>query len=211
MATVTHEDIGVHANNPTLEVIGSARSMRHLKPTPVPMELLRTLVWAGTRAPNPLNAQPWHFLIVTDRAIISTLGEAVASALAARAASRPSGRANSRSGAHLSQTLATVPALIVVGAELSYPPEKPDEFYAWACVFPASQNILLAARALGLGAAFTTYHHFAPEVFARELAIPSHVHIGTVIPVGWPDRPFGPVRRRPIEDVIHYDRWAPQR
>jgi nitroreductase len=192
----------------TLEVIATCRSMRYLKPTPVPMELLRTLVWAGTRAPSPLNAQPWHFVVVTDRAVITTLGGAVSEALAARAAARPSGRPNSQSGAHLSQSLSSVPALIVVGAELSYPPEDPDEFYAWACVFPASQNILLAARSLGLGAAFTTYHHFAPETFARELAIPDQVRIGTVIPVGWPDRPFGPVRRRPIDEVIHYDRWT---
>lgn len=207
----TGDQAGVPASDrggaSVLEVLGTSRSMRFLKSTPVPDELLRTLIWAGTRAPNPLNAQPWHFLVVTDPEKIQTLGEAVADGLQQRAERTSGGKPNSSSGAHLAATLPKVPALIVVGAELSYPPEDPDEFYAWACIFPAAQNILIAARALGLGAAFTTYHHFAPEAFARELEIPDHLRVGAVIPVGWPDRPFGPVRRRPIDEVLHYNRW----
>jgi nitroreductase len=196
-----------HATPSALEVIGSARSMRYLRSDPVPDDLLEKLVWAGTRAPSPVNTQPWHFVVVRDRERIRRLARAVAEGLAARQAARADGRPPSSSGAHLSATLAEVPALIVVAAELSYPREEPEELYAWACVFPASQNILLAARALGLGAAFTTYHHFAEQAFRDELAIPDEVRIGTVIPVGWPDRSFGPVRRRPVADVIHHDVW----
>ncbi|MGW8936799.1 nitroreductase family protein [Gordonia terrae] len=190
-----------------LEVIGSARSMRYLKPDPVPMEMLKTLVWAGTRAPSPVNSQPWHFVIVTDPAVIGRLGAAVVAGLTEYAQANPSDQPVSKSGAHLAATVGQVPAMIVVGAELSFPPEDPDELYAWACVFPASQNILLAARALGLGAAFTTYHHFAPDSFRDELNLPAELRVGTVIPVGWPGRAFGPVRRRPVDDVIHIDRW----
>lgn len=190
-----------------LQVMGSARSMRYLKSDPVSSDLLDKLVWAGTRAPSPVNSQPWHFIVIMDRAVIGRLAQAVAEGIETVTSTRPSGQPNSRGGAHLTRTLGEVPAMIVVTAELSYPQHDPDELYALACIFPASQNILLAARALGLGAAFTTYHHFAPQAFRQELGIPDEVLIGTVIPIGWPDREFGPVRRRLVEDVTHHNQW----
>jgi nitroreductase len=190
-----------------LDIIGSCRAMRYLKPDPVPDDLIRMLVWAATRAPSPKNTQPWHFVVVDDRAVIKTIGNDVAAVMAKRAAARTE-HPISTSGAHLAASLADVPVLIVVTAGLSYPPEAPEERYVWSAVYPASQNIILAARALGLGAAFTTLHHFAPETFRSNLGIPDEIRIGTVIPVGWPARSFGPVRRKPIDEVISRNHWA---
>jgi nitroreductase len=76
-----------------------------------------------------------------------------------------------------------------------------------ASILPGVENLLLAARALGLGACLTTWHLLAEDELKEILGIPRDVHTFAVIPVGWPLRPFGPVRRRPVEEAIHRDRW----
>ena len=76
-----------------------------------------------------------------------------------------------------------------------------------ASIYPAVQNLLLAARALGLGANITTWHMFLEHEWKRVLGIPRGVHTYAVIPVGWPRGRFGPVTRRPAREAIHWDRW----
>jgi len=76
-----------------------------------------------------------------------------------------------------------------------------------ASIYPAVQNLLLAARALGLGANITTWHMFLEHEWKKELGIPRDVHTYAVIPVGWPRGRFGPVTRRPAREAIHWDRW----
>lgn len=76
-----------------------------------------------------------------------------------------------------------------------------------ASIFPGVENLLLAARAHGLGACLTTWHLLAENEVKEILAIPRDVDTFAVIPIGWPLRSHGPVRRGPIEDVIHRDRW----
>jgi nitroreductase len=74
--------------------------------------------------------------------------------------------------------------------------------------YPAVQNLLLAARALGLGAVLTTPHLFVPGVFEKILAIPSDFTLYAVVPVGYPMGKFGPVTRPDAKDVIHWDRFG---
>ena len=76
-----------------------------------------------------------------------------------------------------------------------------------ASIYPAVQNLLLAARALGLGANITTWHMFLEHEWKRELGIPRDVNTYAVVPVGWPRGRFGPVTRRPAAEAIHWDRW----
>lgn len=76
-----------------------------------------------------------------------------------------------------------------------------------ASVYPAVQNILLTARALGLGATLTTLHLALESDFKRALGIPRRVRTFAILPVGYPLGRFGPVRRRPVEQVIHWERW----
>ena len=76
-----------------------------------------------------------------------------------------------------------------------------------AAFYPAVQNLLLAARAHGLAACLTLWHLFAEDDLKRELGIPDHVKTWALIPIGWPLRRFGPVRRRPVDEVIHRERW----
>jgi len=76
-----------------------------------------------------------------------------------------------------------------------------------ASIYPGVQNLLLAARSLGLAANMTTWHLMAEGEVKEILGIPSRIHTYSLIPVGWPIGSFGPVRRRPVDEVIHHDRW----
>ncbi|MFF7336687.1 nitroreductase family protein [Streptomyces sp. NPDC008163] len=76
-----------------------------------------------------------------------------------------------------------------------------------SCVYPGVQNILLAARALGLAANITIWHLMLEQEWKDALGIPSDMHTFAAIPVGRPQGNFGPVRRRPVADVVHRDRW----
>ncbi len=77
----------------------------------------------------------------------------------------------------------------------------------YSAVFAAAQNLVVAARALGLGAAFTTLHGVAEQQFREILGIPAERFLGVTIPLGWPAGPVGPVSRKPLEEVVHHDRW----
>ena len=76
-----------------------------------------------------------------------------------------------------------------------------------ASFYPAAENLLLAARAHGLAACFTSWHLLAEEEFKRVMDIPTEVRTWAVIPIGYPLRRFGPVNRCPVDEVIHWDRW----
>jgi nitroreductase len=76
-----------------------------------------------------------------------------------------------------------------------------------ASIYPGLQNLLLAARALGLGATLTTWHIMFEQEVKHILGVPGHVNTYAIVPVGYPRGKFGPVSRRPIGDAIHWERW----
>ncbi len=195
-----------------LELMGTCRAIRHLAPDPIPKATLERLVWAATRASNPANSQAWAFVVVTDparKARLATDVQAAMEPVLARRDAMPAGpeRRMMDGAAHLVAGFATVPALIVVAARNVYPPGAPDERFVWSAIYPAAQNLVLAARAMGLGAAFTTLHMVCEERFRSELRIPDDVYLGATIAVGRPLAPFGPVRRKPLEEVLFWERW----
>lgn len=192
--------------------MGSCRAMRYFRDEPVSDELIDKLIWAATRAPSPGNSQHYGFVVVRDRTTLAAVGKAITTALEPVAAAPPPdepwAQAMITGTLDLAADLTSVPALIVVGGPSAYPPGRPIESFVWSALYPAVQNLLVAARALGLGTTLTTWHLLAGPTLRDHLAIPEDVHLGAVIPVGWPAREFGPVRRRPIEEFIHRERWA---
>jgi nitroreductase len=196
---------------PAMETIGTARAMRRLRADPVPDELVRALVWAGTRAASPNNTQLWRFVIVRDadqKAAISAALERFVGWIDSLGAPADDRDAQIRAEArHLVANVASAPVLLFVCGVHAYPERGPDLRYLWSAVNTASQNILVAARSLGLGATLTMMQVGNEQGVREVLGLPDDVHIGTMIPVGWPDRPFGPARRLPLGDVIHHDRW----
>jgi nitroreductase len=189
----------------------TCRAIRYLKPDPLPRELLERLVHYATRASNPGNSQLWSFVILQDAAKKQRIADAVAKVMRPAMQSRESGTGTQKrmyEGAlHLVESLARVPAIVFVCAKNGYPPVNPNIGFVWSAVYPASQNLILAARGLGLGTTFTTFHMVAEPVVRETLGLPDDVLIGTTLCVGFPDRPFGPVSRKPVREVIHWDGW----
>lgn len=194
------------------EAMGTARAIRYLKPDPVDPELIEKLIWAATRASSPGNSQGWDFVVITDPDAKARIGGAVDDAMAGIFREPPPDADRSvrlmLTGARaLAAGLATAPVLILVCGRMVYPPGNPDEMLVWSACYPAAQNLIVAARALGLGATFTTFQRRAEQVVRGTLGIPDDVRMAALIPVGWPDREHGPVNRKPVEEVIHWDRW----
>jgi nitroreductase len=110
--------------------------------------------------------------------------------------------------AHLGRVMADVPLHIAVCSKVEFPRADPDPMlYVWSTLYPAAQNILLAARALGLGACLTTWQSHCGPLIRGTLGIPEDVHIACYLAIGWPTAKFGPVVRRPIEQHIHRNGW----
>lgn len=203
-----------------LEVMGTARSMRWLKEDPVPPDMVDRVIWAGTRASSPNNTQGWDFVVVTSVELKRAMKDAI---IGARPAVGPTEadeqgpsrqlpvdatERRTRSGSrHLVETLDRVPVIILVCGSNTYPSRAPVIEWAYSAMYAAAQNMLVAARALGLGAAFTTYHQQAQPEIRAMLGVPEDRLIGVTMPLGWPDRAFGPVKRRPLADVVHRDKW----
>jgi nitroreductase len=193
-----------------LEAIGTARAMRYFLPEPVPNSLVEKVIWAGTQASSANNCQPWDFIVVQAadvRARLGTLFAPLAAREAAQSVQEPTARRTVAGAMNLLATMSEVPVLIFVCGQNSYPPEAPDPTFMYSAVYAAAQNMVVAARALGLGAVYTTFHRFAEPAVRTILAIPDDRFIAVTMPLGWPARPFGPLTRRPIKDVAHYDQW----
>jgi nitroreductase len=103
--------------------------------------------------------------------------------------------------------LSEAPVLIFVCGNNVYPANGPQEHMMYSAVFGAAQNLMVAARALGLGAAYTTFQLASETDIKARLGIPSDTKVCVTIPVGWPARRFGPLTRKPVEEVVHYDGW----
>lgn len=195
-----------------LEAIRTCRAMRHFRPDPVSPDLLRRLLEAATCAPSPGNSQGWDFVVVSEegrrRQLAAILRDGVRPLLPPVPESGDASRRRLLASAHhLLDHALEVPVWILVCGRPVYPASAPSPDWIGAAVYPAAQNLLLAARGLGLGATFTTWHMPSEPAVRALLGLPDDARIVVTIPVGWPDRPFGPVRRRPLADVVHWESW----
>jgi len=202
-------------NSDLFEIMATTRSMRRLKPDPVPPELIRKILDAGVCAPSGGNMQRWRFLVVRDPGIKRTVGayykrawdEVVSPRY--RTGEPAPGTSPERfqrmldAAQYLADHIHEAPVWIVPCMGGGTPTRT-----SGSSVYPAVQNMLLAARALGLGATLTTlYLQFEKEVEAA-LGLPADVHSYALLPIGYPIGRFGPVRRAPLADVVYEDRWG---
>ena len=193
------------------EAMGSCRAIRYLKSEDVPDSLITKVVTAATWAPSPGNSQGRDFIIVTDKKKIQQIANSIEESMSDRVASmqRPD-RAHKLmldGTEYLLKTLKDCPVLIFVCGKPIYPHESPRESFVWSSIYPAAQNLIVAARAVGLGTVFTTFQGVAEPTIRKALGIPDDVLIGCMIPMGWPDRKFGPLNREPYENVAHHNSW----
>ena len=199
------------------EVINTTRAMRRLKPDPVPDELIWKVLEAAIRAPSGGNRQPWRFLVVTDAEKKAKIGEwyldgwkkmyGPATAGTSMEGDSPFAR-TLRSADHLANNIKDVPVLVFPIVESG---GVAGVSGAGANIFPAVQNLMLAARAEGLGTTLTTLHR-THEAETRELlGVPDGFETMAMIPMGWPKGKFGAGPRRPVEEVTYWDSWGETR
>jgi len=208
-------------------VVETQRALRRFRPDPVPDAAIRRILAAATRAPSARGAEPWFFVVVRDertRAAIGARYRAAWEVAELRAASsdadrdvrdRPHYARMMRAARSLALHFAAAPVLIVCcldHAQLG-PLAGPDctlrsPLAAYASIFPAVQNLLLAARALGLGTTLTTLHRAFEPALKAILDIPAAVEAVALVPLGYPIDRHGPTRRKPVEEVAFLDRWG---
>jgi nitroreductase len=196
---------------PLLEGIRTTRAIRRLKPDPVPPELIRKVCEAGTFAPSGGNRQPWFFIAVTEperKAWVAERYRAVFRsyiAHAVEAAKDPSypeaKRRNMRSAIHLAEHFHQVPVLLFVAGWTRRGAQQTQ------ALFPAIQNVLLACRAVGLGASLTTIHTTFREECDRWLGLPEDCPSCALLPIGWPAIPYRRPVRRSIDESLCWERF----
>jgi nitroreductase len=217
------------------EAIYSARALRRLRPDPVPEDLITRVLDAAVRAPSAGNAQNWAFVVVRDAeqrrrlgAIYRKASDEVGEIYAARG--RPAHLSEDQyrrlmaGGAYLWDHMGDAPVILVpclrrrdMPPRDALPPAMQTRYEAYlahqehicgASIYPAVQNIILACRGLGLGTLITTNHILYEEEVRVVLGLPGDVLTFAMMPIGFPLDQYGPVARRPVNEVAYADRWG---
>jgi nitroreductase len=201
---------------PLAEAMETQRAVRRLRPDPVDDETLRRCLELAVRAPTGGNQQGWEFVVVRDPEVkhqLARLNRQSWSVVKRGYAARARGDERMRKVLDAVQWQADhfeeVPVVVVAclrGLRPHFPPVAAASYYG--SIFPAVQNLLLAARALGLGAALTTLPVWSTLLARRTLGLPRSVTPLAVVPLGWPQGGYGPTTRRPVEEVTHLDRYG---
>lgn len=190
------------------EVAGRQRAHRRFTDAPVDDATIERLLDAAVRAPSAENRQPWEFVVVRDTAARAALGDLMIRAWEgggkAWSQSRlsPGMLADVDAGMH--GGVAGAPVVLVVCVDL----ERGMEVTIGSSIFPAVQNILLGATALGLGSALTTIATGFDAELRALLALPDHVRPVALVPLGHPARALGPSRRDPAGAHTHRERFG---
>jgi len=181
------------------ELFRHQRAIRTFTDEEVPDELVNQILTAAIHGPSGSNIQPWHFIVIRDHAVKQAISEVYEEARIAANRDRPQAAGGVR------QPLSAAPVLIV--ACVNTPASGQAGFQTGASIYPSVQNLMLAARALGLGTVLTTLHRRRKARIHEILGIPDHIESAAIIPLGWPDRAYGPNRRPPLERFVMRDRW----
>lgn len=208
------------------EGIITTRAMRRYSDAPIERGELEAILRAAQQGPSGGNIQPWQFVVVTDPAVRHDLGEIYRQAYeryeAALLASMPPHRDEESAASwdrtlaasrHLAEHIGAAPAIIVVlmpdiDMTLRDDDGPLDVGTPYASVYPGVQNLLLAARSMGIGGALTTVHRVRQDEVRALLDVPDRFQTVALVPLGRPTGRFGIAPRRPVETVTHWDRYG---
>ena len=199
--------------------ICTTRAIRRYRDEPVPEHVLRDILFAATRAPSGSNRQPFRFIVLTDgpkaAEAKAVIGAAARSAWETKRVAdgydRGTGADAASPKAKMARTMQAyvdeldrVPVLILP-CLIRHRRPNPVE---GASIYPACQNLLLAARALGYGGVMTTWNLLVDAELRELLVLPADVLIAATITVGRPQGRQGPVRRRPLHELVYAEEWG---
>lgn len=205
------------------ELLTTTRTVRRRLDLDRPVELgtVKECLRIALQAPSGSNAQRWHWVVVTDPGLRAAIGGHYRRAVAAyRGSAGFAGRLHADdpdrsavqrrvgdSAAYLGEVLGRVPVLLVPCIEARTLPAG-NQAGLWGSLLPATWSYMLAARARGLGTAWTTLHLRYEREVAGILGLPEHVRQGALIPTAhYTGTGFRPAARQPLEEVLHVDRW----
>ena len=211
------------------EALSTTRAIRRFTDEPIAAADIARCIEAAVQAPSGGNIQPWQFLVVTDPAIKAALGDVYRRAydryepalLQVRSPARTPEEDASfermrRASRHLAEHLGEVPAMVLVlmpniSMTLQDDEGPLDVGTTYASIYPAVQNLMLAARGLGIGTTLTTVYRIYQDELRAICAIPERYEIVALIPMGRPKRDFRVGRRRPTAQVTHWERFGSRR
>ncbi len=194
------------------EALYTTRALRRIRPDPLPEELIFQILDAAIRAPTGHNAQDWRFVLITEPELKQRLQEWAQDGwrrYQPRYAQNPelidglrrTPRLTLKSMAFAVAHLHEVPLIIAACGEIG------RHGTPGGSIMPAVQNILLAARGLGLAASIFSLALVHGDEVRAVLAVPENYQIYCLIPIGYPVDRHGPVRRKPVKDVAFWNRW----
>lgn len=204
----------------------TTRAIRRYTDEPVTDDEIMTCLRAAVQAPSGGNIQAWQFLVITDVELKRKVGEIYKRAWdryePAVLRSMPEPRTEEgrqtrdrmlRSSRHLAANIGFAPGLVAflmpnISMTLEDDQGSMDTGSAGGSVFPAIQNFMLAARALGIGTALTTVYRIYQDDLRQLLEIPDRYEVIALVPMGRPRGKFGVAPRRPVEKVTHWDRFG---
>ncbi|MCU1450070.1 MAG: nitroreductase [Acidimicrobiales bacterium] len=219
--TPTLADVEKGLDMPLLEAMMTQRAIRRLKPDPVDDAIVVRCIELALRAPTGSNGQNWEFVVVKDRERIGKLARRNRQAWSIYGGL---GKRMNKGNAPMERILDAVewqadhfeeiPVLVVPclrGNHVPFAPMPPfaqSSFYG--SIYPSVQNLLLAARAMGLGAALITLPLWSTTSVRRILGLPMSVMPCCIVPLGWPRGRYGPTTRKPVGEVVHLDSYGTQ-
>jgi nitroreductase len=201
---------------PLAEAITTQRAIRRIKPDPVDDALVMKLIELALKGPTAQNAQAWEFIIVKDLEVKRRFGrmnramwKLYRPIASFKARNHPKEQRMNRAVEWGVDHFEEIPVYVVAcfrGSRLGFPPVLAAS--AYGSIFPAVQNLLLAARAVGLGANINTMPLWSNFIARRILGLPFGVTPCVMIPLGWPIGRYGPTARRAAAEVVSFDRFG---
>ena len=191
------------------EIALAQRACRDFSDDVVPDEDIERILAAATHAPSAENTQPWVFVVVRDDATRLQLAELTQRVWNAGAREQAMARLDAKLAsdvdAGIERGLGGAPVIVVIAADTT---SGVHPKAVASSIFPAVQNLLLAASALGYGSALTTLTAAAGDELRAIVQLPAHVTPMAVVPLGRPARALGPPRRRPIAESTHREQYG---
>jgi nitroreductase len=203
-------------NMPLGEAMRTQRAIRRLKPDPVDDSLLLNLIELAIKAPSGSNAQGWQFVIVKDQQVKNEFARLNRqawgfAAFFRRWLKRADPKKNKIAAAVQWQTdhFEEIPVLVVAclrGRHIPFAHLSATSYFG--SIYPAVQNLLLAARAVNLGAALITIPLWNLSAARRILHLPRNITPCAIVPLGWPLGHYGPTTRKPVQELVSFDRYG---
>ena len=198
------------------------RAIRYWQDKPVSRDLLEKVIESAAKAPSGSNLQPWVFVVIDDDATRQKIGDALHAiyeggplkdmiAQGAQVEDK-SQRLMMKGAKAFFSNLAKAPAIVIPCLyKLSSPTLDPSSLEAGSSIYMAVQNLMLSARALGLGTVMTTAHTLIEDSIREAASIPDDAYPVGLIPIGYPDANFGPTKRKDVGEILRWNSWTSPR